>query len=448
MQNALVPAYQVAKPLLTMQVHYSQTTEQFLLAAKQAELSTLQQLSSSTQVVTGISELIHQLQRERGISNIYLASHSEHYSKERTVQLKQTLISEQQLRVILSEHYLPVTLRSGASRLMHGISLSLQGLDNLVALRSLITEQKLTPLQCTEAYCRLISSLLNLVADVAEGAGEPQMTRLLVALFNLMQAKEHAGQERAWGAMGFASGQFDSNICERLQQLQTTQEQQLHLAQSLVDIHLENLFQTEHVQGKTEFVQLRKLIQQLSDGTAVAPVLCEVWFDMASERIDQLYTLEQQVLKHLNSQAQQKLAEGEQAMQQHRQQLRALSQRTSKPEHPSSLLFDPSQPGLFGSKLQPAMAAFTKEGTDLHRTFYDLLQEQAQHIQQMQQQLQDAKQALIAQKQIDRAKLLLMQQSQLSEQQAYRQLQQLAMHSQQSLAVVAATVIETHTRHK
>ncbi len=41
-------------------------TALFLLAAKQAEIKALQQLSTSCLLVTSISELVHQLQRERG----------------------------------------------------------------------------------------------------------------------------------------------------------------------------------------------------------------------------------------------------------------------------------------------------------------------------------------------------------------------------------------------
>lgn len=428
-----------------MQVHYSQTTERFLLAAKQAELTTLQHLASSSQVVAGISDLIHQLQRERGISNIYLASHSEHYTAERTQQLTATLASEQQLRLLLSQHYLPVPAGSSSSRLLHCISLSLQGLDNLMALRDQIAGQQISALQCTQAFCRLIASLLQLVADVAEGAGEPQLTRLLVALFNLMQAKEYAGQERAWGAIGFACGRFDPTLCERLQQLQHAQSEQLLSARELASPILSNPTLEEQLSGNANLQQLRKLMQQLSDGTVVAAALCEVWFELATQRIDQLYRLEQQVLQALHAKAQQKLTAGEQAMRQHRQQLRSLSERTAGPEQPTSLLSDPTQPGLFGTLPEPALAVLATDGAGLHRTFYDLLQEQAQHIQQMQQQLQQAKQALTEQKQVDRAKLLLMQQCKLSEQQAYRQLQQMAMHSQQQLTEVAAAVIAAHT---
>lgn len=429
-----------------MQVHYSQTTERFLLAAKQAELTTLQHLANSSQVVAGISDLIHQLQRERGISNIYLASHSEHYANERLQQLQQTLASEQQLRLLLSQHYLPVATGSSSSRLLHCISLSLQGLDNLMALRSQIAGQNISPLQSTQAFCRLIASLLQLVADVAEGAGEPQLTRLLVALFNLMQAKEYAGQERAWGAIGFACGRFDPALCERLQQLQHAQSEQLLSARELGSAILTDTTLEEQLSGNANLQQLRKLMQQLSDGTEVAAALCEVWFELSTQRIDQLYQLEQQVLQALHAKAQQKLNESEQAMRQHRQQLRSLSERTAGPEQPTSLLSDPTQPGLFGTLPEPALAVLASDGAGLHRTFYDLLQEQAQHIQQMQLQLQQAKQALTEQKQVDRAKLLLMQQAKLTEQQAYRQLQQMAMHSQRQLTEVAAAVIAAHTQ--
>ena len=38
----------------------------------------------------------------------------------------------------------------------------------------------------------------------------------MVALFNFMQGKEYAGQERAWGAIGFAAGEFEPQQLERL----------------------------------------------------------------------------------------------------------------------------------------------------------------------------------------------------------------------------------------
>ena len=45
------------------------TTQDFLLAAHRAEIDTLQHLQLNCDLVIRASELIHELQRERGLSN-------------------------------------------------------------------------------------------------------------------------------------------------------------------------------------------------------------------------------------------------------------------------------------------------------------------------------------------------------------------------------------------
>ena len=50
------------------------SAQDFLLAAKHCEIEALEQLRTTCELVTGLSELIHSLQRERGASNVYLGS--------------------------------------------------------------------------------------------------------------------------------------------------------------------------------------------------------------------------------------------------------------------------------------------------------------------------------------------------------------------------------------
>ena len=48
----------------------------FMLAARRCELQGLESLSFTCQLVTNVSQLVHQLQKERGYSNIYLGNQS------------------------------------------------------------------------------------------------------------------------------------------------------------------------------------------------------------------------------------------------------------------------------------------------------------------------------------------------------------------------------------
>ena len=141
-------------------------TALFLLAAKQAEIKALQQLSTNCLLVTSISELVHQLQRERGISNIFLASGCELFALQRQQQLLQSVQAEQQLRTTLNKQYLQGEEPCHSSRLLSGISLALQGVDHLAGLREQIQQQKIAPLQATEAYSRLIAAWLAVILEL------------------------------------------------------------------------------------------------------------------------------------------------------------------------------------------------------------------------------------------------------------------------------------------
>ena len=54
--------------------HKMPPTLRFMLAARRCELQGLESLSVTCELVTRISQLVHQLQKERGYSNVYLGN--------------------------------------------------------------------------------------------------------------------------------------------------------------------------------------------------------------------------------------------------------------------------------------------------------------------------------------------------------------------------------------
>ncbi|MGY5797903.1 nitrate- and nitrite sensing domain-containing protein [Rheinheimera faecalis] len=415
-------------------------TAQFLLAAKQAEIKALQQLSANCLLVTSVSELVHQLQRERGISNIFLASDCEVFVVQRQQQLLQSTKAEQQLRTQLNQQYLQATEPCNSSRLLSGVCLALQGMDHLAELREQVGNQKFTPLQSTEAYSRLIAAWLAVVLESADLACDAGITRFLVALFNLLQTKEYAGQERAWGAMGLASGQLTTELAERLLLLQQAQQ---HSAAVFLEFatasQQQQWHQLEQATASKQLEQLRTMIQQLSGTAAPVPAVSDLWYQFATERMDAMHLLQAGLTSELQQLTSATVDAAQQQLQQHQLKLTELT------ELPASsgltLLIDPGMLGLYGASVVPAGQAEQNVQAP-SRSFYQLLSEQAQHIRQMHTELTDARRAISEQKLIDRAKLLLMQYKKLTEEQAYRQLQQSAMKQQCRIADVADAVVK------
>ncbi|MFL6695176.1 MAG: nitrate- and nitrite sensing domain-containing protein, partial [Ramlibacter sp.] len=181
----------------------------FLLAARQCEIAELEQLAQTSELVTAIARFIHALQRERGISSIYLSSHGAQFAQQREQQVADCLAAEQAVREQLDRLDTESSQARNGSRLFSRVAVVLHGLEALPSLRARIARQSPTAVEATAAFVKLIAGLLTVVFEAADSATDPEVSRALVAMFNFMQGKEFAGQERALGASVFAAGSID-----------------------------------------------------------------------------------------------------------------------------------------------------------------------------------------------------------------------------------------------
>ncbi|MFP8966005.1 nitrate- and nitrite sensing domain-containing protein [Pokkaliibacter sp. CJK22405] len=408
-------------------------TVRFILMAKQAEIESLHQLATTCEMVSAISDLIHQLQRERGASNIFLASGGAHFADQLEQQSQVSSAEETRLRLLLDQRYLKPKMPQANVRLLNSVALVLHGLDELPALRQSIRKRDVCPSQSTESFIRLIRGLLAVVFETADIATDPAITRLLVTLFHLMQGKEYAGQERAWGAVGFAAGKFTQEVFERIENLLYAQQRCLGVFESFD--HPQALRQWQDwlcSEPQHQFEQLRRLISGISDGMEVSPELSEVWYDMATQRIDQLRQLEDLLASALRQACETRMEEARLAMSQHTHELDKLLPRASD-----------SSPLLEG-EMDAALPL--RDGGEPLKLMYELMQQQSEQIKEIQQELTQAKQALEDRKLIERAKGVLMRSLQLSEQQAYTRMRQSAMSQNVSLGEIAVSLLNAAER--
>ncbi|AQQ68629.1 hypothetical protein Mag101_14060 [Microbulbifer agarilyticus] len=422
---------------------HQEDAEKFLLAAKRAEIQTLEHLAGSCELVIRVSDLVHQLQRERGMSNIYLVSAGDHFREQRSSQIQNCLSSEGRFRHVLRERY----LKDGHServhnmRLLNCIAYSLHGLDELRILRDHIAAFEISALESTDAYCRLIAGLLSVVLEAADVADDPEVTRILVALFNFMQAKEFSGQERAWGAIGFAGSRFDESLHERIRQLQVCQRQS-------VDVFLEYAGETDTAQWKSieqsqpsrDLQRLREVIAGLKDGEPIAAEISEVWYQLASARIDAMHGLEDALTEQLLKVSRKRVSGAQSELGQHYAQLQRMKSMDWNRLPTLAVLFDPQLPGLYGGRASAGVS--TLHGQPLAHSLYGLIRSQVEHIQRVSAELEETRKTLVERKLVARAKGLLMKSLRMSEDDAYRTMQQRAMDMNLKLVDIAQRIVD------
>lgn len=409
----------------------------FLLAAKRCEIHGLEQLTVTAELVGSIGRLVHVLQKERGASNVYLGSGGTRFAAQRLQIISESAAAEAEVRQRLYRLDTDSGRMAGGARLFSRIAWVLHGLDALPELRERIAAQALGAAQVIAAYSELIAGLLAVVFEAADTAADPAISRALVALFNFMQGKELAGQERATGAAAFAAGRAAAAYQQRLLHLIDAQERCFQVFAEFADPDtLTRWGAQQSAVGLAELERLRRVLCAAPDAALDAD-LADVWFDCCSRRLDAMRTIEDALAAHLQQLCIVKLGEARADLQDHKSLVDALAAAGPHGAAPVAVFFERAQ----GADTRGGLLAADGLGPQLGRSLLEMLQAQARRLQAMSDELNTVRGALNERKVIERAKGLLMAHRGLSEDQAYRLLRQTAMSQNRRLVDVAEATL-------
>jgi AmiR/NasT family two-component response regulator len=389
----------------------------FLLAARHCEITELEQLARTCELVMVIARLIHALQRERGVANVFLGSHGTRFAARREQQVRECAGLERELRAQLEVlQSAPEPVRNGA-RLFSRVALVLYGLDDLPALRADIARHEVTPADATSVFTKLIAGLLAVVFEAADDATDPELSRALVALFNFMQGKEFAGQERAFGARVFAAGFIDRAGQQQWRHLVESQRACLETFGAFCGRALARAEQSMRQPPVLEEIErLRQLGGTV--GGELDPELSDRWYQACTTRIDAMKALEDLVTNHLRHLCERRIAQAQVELRDQQALLQALA-----------------------SDAQAASVGPAPYGPHLERSLLTLLQEQSRRLQTMGDELDAVRATLQERKVVERAKGLLMAQHRMTEADAYKALRETAMNQKRRLVDVANSVL-------
>lgn len=403
----------------------------FLTAARQCEINELQQLLHTSGWVRALGELIHALQKERGLSSVVLASQGSRGQVALQAQRKACDQAILGLRQTLAQLDFGGLQGGQGARLFSHIAYVLQGLHALEALRTCISAHSLCVKASTDAYIRLIAGLLAAVFEAADSATYPSISRLLVAMFHFMQGKEWAGQERATGAAAFGAG---ISRLEHQQHWLHVIESQERCLQVFIECAPEALVQAWHQclacgPDVTTIERLRRVGCTAADGAALPSEWSELWFDACTHVMDSMHQIEAQLAESLTLECQAQLSKARLA-------LAASPQPDRTPNtdaHGLPEFFTSPAPMQWDDHLAP----------QLKHSVFHLVQEQSQRLLAMRNELDTVRLALTERKTVERAKGVLMTHQKLSESEAHKLLRQTAMHQNRRLVEVAQAVLST-----
>ncbi len=259
------------------------------------QMEMVEDLTGLARVLSG---LVHELQKERGLTSGYLSSGDPGFVPRIGAQREETdaRIADARASLTRARDLGMGAQADGAAAL----------LERLGAMRDAISARQVAAGDAVGFYTDLNRSLIGVVATMGQSVTHPEVARALTAYVSLLRGKEAAGLERATGAAGFGAGRFAPEVHRRFVSLMSEQKAYLDLFRSSAspttasqaDAHLAGA-----AVGAVE--RLREIaLDSLATGN-VAGVTAGQWFEAATARIDQLKAVEDRAAADMNA-----LAEG------------------------------------------------------------------------------------------------------------------------------------------
>ena len=408
----------------------------FLIAAKRSEIAGLRQLALTSELVNATGRLVHALQRERGLSNLYLGSQGLRWADDRLAQTVASDALQAQVLAAFDQLDTDAALSGHRARLFGRIAYALQGLSALPRLRERVQAGAWTAGRATAAYIRVVSALLAVVFEAADSAWDPDISRHLVAFFNFLQGKEFAGQERATGAALFAGGQAGADAQQRLLHLIESQERCLQVFSDFASETLTHTWkQAERPDTLVVMERLRRILGTTTAGGVLDAGLSQVWFDACTDRMNAMKVVEDALAAELLALCSQRMKTADTDL----AALERLHASLPAPTTDADAFFDDGEPVAPPTALAPtAPSGF---GPQVERSILELVREQAQRLQTMGDELDTVRASLNERKTVERAKGLLMAHRHLSEDEAHKTMRQMAMNQNRRLVEVAEAVL-------
>nr|USU32460.1 nitrate- and nitrite sensing domain-containing protein [Methylobacterium sp. OTU13CASTA1] len=238
---------------------------------------------------------VHEAQRERGASSLYLGSKGTRFRAELDAQRGRTDASRERLMT----SYASMETGAAGGLAPRGRTLA-TALEGLAAHRQAVDTLARTPAQNLAAYTDLIGKALDLVRDMSQVADDAALSARVSAYSSFLSLKELAGQERATGAAIIGSGQLDLPGFSRLTALgagQAIHETLFRLAADRAQAELLDAVATSPAAREVE--RQRAIVLATIPGQPLGITDAPGWFTAATQRIDALKGIENRLVDDL-----------------------------------------------------------------------------------------------------------------------------------------------------
>ncbi len=249
------------------------------------------------------SQLVHELQKERGLTAGFLGAYNSGGDKLATFRgkLNEQRQKTDQANTSRSNYLSKTQSKINNESANRQISDAASRLNRLNSIRSRISNGDITLSDALTYYTELNAVLLDAPLAALEQSVSVEQANQLHAYFNFLQSKERAGIERAVLSNTFNLDSFAPGMFQKFVSLVTEQNAYLQTYLKVASESERSFYQkTMQVSAVEEVEQFRQIASQnfIEGGFEVS---ASNWFDSATDRINQLKKVEDHLTKSILS---------------------------------------------------------------------------------------------------------------------------------------------------
>ena len=274
----------VVLPLLALTYFASQ-----LVLEEYQKNKAMSELGELTQLAVKLSNLVHEQQKERGATAIFVGSAGKSFGTELATQRQNTDKFRQELGAYLAAHESNIY----GVEFENYLNLLLKELGMMSTIRDQVDELSLSKADAIGYYTRLNAQNLRFIDEIGQLSQDPNITSAYISYTSFLQSKERAGIERAVGAGGLSDGKFSLVAIDQFKSLITVQDT------------YNTLFVTQATNEQVALFNKFKADSKISDANAMRDIIIaggmqgdfkqltsKIWFDTITYKINELKKIE------------------------------------------------------------------------------------------------------------------------------------------------------------
>lgn len=240
-----------------------------------------------------LSIFIHETQKERGESAVFLGSRGKKFVSILQVQRRLTDKRFQELSKFVSN----MNMEEFPSEFQNEWRAVQRTSNKLTSIRSKIDNLNLSTNECVKFYTQINTHILKITALISKISQSPELIKSLNAYSNFLKLKERAGIERAVLGVTFTNDSFTNDMLVKFITLIAEQKSFAETFLVLANKDIKNLYLNSMRDGSIAEIEKFRSIAIQKANTGNFGVDAEVWFDTITKKINILKNIDDKISK-------------------------------------------------------------------------------------------------------------------------------------------------------